>query len=283
MNKFFYIFIFVVTSSIVQAKNSSYNKKDLPLFEGGVGTIFLNIPDYPASSHSTTHILPFPAGIYRGDSMRADDDGGARRRFFNSERLEINLSFGLAPKARSKDNPDRQGMPDLDTILEVGPGLIYHFLKHSDYKDMTLDLSLPLRFAFSTDLTSAKNRGFVFNPFVYFRKRNFLMKNFGLFLGADTRFATKKNLDNFYSVTSAYSTPSREMFDARAGYLGTHLSAGLNYFFLGQVSSFIGYQYSTFHHAVNKDSPLFKQKSNESFVVGFIWWFYKSKERGTRY
>jgi len=61
---------------------------------------------------------------------------------------------------KSADNRARQGMPDLDPTLEIGPSLNL-FLLHSELKKTYLDLRLPVRPVIDIN---AKYLGYVFQP-----------------------------------------------------------------------------------------------------------------------
>ena len=58
----------------------------LPLWEAGFGIVHAIAPDYPGADHSSTYTIPFPAALYRGDVLRADEDGGMRGRFLKKKR-----------------------------------------------------------------------------------------------------------------------------------------------------------------------------------------------------
>lgn len=98
--------------------------KPLPLIEAGVGAFHARFPHYPSANTYYSLTLPFPNFVYRGDILRADENGGLRSRFFNSENFEVNLSIGGALPVSSERLEAREGMPDLKTMVEFGPGFI---------------------------------------------------------------------------------------------------------------------------------------------------------------
>jgi len=274
------LILFFCLSSAYAQVTQSVSGEALPLLELGVGVVGADVPDYPGAGHNTTHTVPFPAGLYRGDVLRADEDGGARARFLNTELLEVNMSIGGSLPADSEENPDRVGMPDLDTMLEFGPGLIIHFLKPSPSSKTKLSLNIPVRFAFSTDLKSVDDRGFIFNPLLYYIHEDFPIKKMILFVGLDTSFATGRMMDYFYTVAPQYSTAQRPTYKAEGGYLGSGTNLGFSYNFKNQVSFFAGVRQSFFSGAKNEASPLLVSKNNTSIGVGIVWWFWKSKAVG---
>ncbi|MBT3586717.1 MAG: MipA/OmpV family protein [Halobacteriovoraceae bacterium] len=272
-------FSFEVTAQVT----SSLSGKSVPLFEAGAGMVVADVPDYPASGHNTTHTVPFPTALYRGEVVRADENGGIRGRFLKSEQYELNLSFGGALPADSSDNPDRLGMPDLDLMLEVGPALFIHFLPKGRYKNKKLTLSLPVRQVAMTDGTYLENRGVVFDPFLFYIHENLFFKNFLLFLGTGARWGTRKYMETFYSVPDQFSNSSRETFFAKGGFLGSHFNTGFSYLLSKDVLAFIGMEHAIYKGASNESSPLFAKKNNTTLAMGFVWWFYKSKAQGVRY
>lgn len=278
--KLIFVLTFIFWSSVSAQVTQSVSSKALPLLEFGIGAVAADVPDYPGAGHNTTHTVPFPAGIYRGDVLRADEDGGARARFLNTELLEINMSVGGSLPADSEENPDRVGMPDLDTMLEVGPGLIVHLIKPSPTSKIKLSLNIPVRFAFSTDLKNWDDRGFIFNPLLYYIHEDVPFKKMIFFFGLDTSFATKRMMDYFYTVAPQYSTTARSTYYAKGGYLGTGTNIGFAYSFKNEVSLFGGLRQSFYSGASNLESPLLVSRNNTSIGIGVVWWFWKSKTIG---
>jgi len=279
---FILLTILTGTNTHAQLTQSSLGE-ELSLLEIGVGAITIDIPDYPGSGHNTTHTIPFPAAIYRGDLLRADEEGGVRTRFFHGPRMELNMSVGGQLPSNSEENPDRTGMPDLHTIIELGPGLIFHFIPPSRDAKRKLSLNVPLRYAISSDLKRFDGRGFIFNPVIYYIEEQFLLKHLTLFTSFDTRFATRRLHDYFYSVTPQFATSHRPHYQAKGGYLGSSLSLGLTYSFKRRLNVIFGLYHSNYQGSPNLDSPLFAKKETTSIGIGLIWWFYQSDVKGLTY
>ena len=121
-----------------------------PLWEigvvGGGGTL----PDYPAADENHIRGLALPYAVYRGPVFRVGDAGIIRGKFIDTRLIELNLALDASFPADSDDNEAREGMPDLDTLLEAGPRLILKFLP-PDW-EQELDASIAARAVFSTDL-----------------------------------------------------------------------------------------------------------------------------------
>ena len=257
-------------------------RQELPLWEAGVGVIAGSVPDYPGSGHSTFHTVPIPTFVYRGKRVRADEDGGIRARFYKSENWEFDLSLGGSLPANSDENAERKGMPDLDTMGEIGPTFIWKILKPTKENPHKLILSVPLRVAGSTDLKHWNARGITFNPILVYMREGVFLPNMTLILGLDTRFASDSMMDYFYSVAPLYVTPTRPAYEAEAGYMGTSIAAGMSYILNNRYSFFGGIYQSSLRWAKNEDSPLFVKRNNTALAVGMVWWFYYSERKDVR-
>lgn len=251
-----------------------------PLFELGGGAFWSQIPDYPGARYSKKIFIPFPAGLYRGERLRADEEGGMRSRFFYSDTYELNLSVGGSLPGKSKDNPDREGMPGLDTVLEFGPGLIFHFLKPKWGDRFKLSVNIPTRIAFSFDSDSLVQRGFVFNPMLYMIYDRIFSSRLSIFSSIDMRFSTSKNQDFYYGVGPLQARDFRPQYAADGGYMGSGFSFGINYNYQNRLTFFTGGYYSNYKGTANEKSYLLRDSETLSIGVGLIWWFYHSDVKG---
>ena len=242
------------------------------LLEAGAGAAYGTVPHYPGSDQSTSLFLPFPALIYRGERYRLDEDGGARTRFFYSDSMEINLSVGGSLPVSSKDNRAREGMPKLDAMVEVGPGLIFHFFNQRNSDKFRLSLNLPIRQAISSDLKYTKARGQIFNPLLY----SFYQLNtqLSVFMALSAYWATKDYNRYLYSVSPQFQTFNREAYEAKGGYVVSNYALAFIYS-KKKFSIFSAVSLNDAHFSSNKNSPLFVTKRNLGYAVGFTYFFYK--------
>lgn len=276
------VLLFLIPSSLLAQATGSMLRDELPLWEAGLGVIGASVPDYPGAGHSTFHTVPIPTFIYRGKRVRADEDGGIRARFYKSDNWEFDLSLGGSLPANSDENAERKNMPDLDTMVEVGPTFIWKIIKPTKENPHKLILSVPIRLAISSDLKHWNSRGLTFNPIlVYMRERVFL-ENMTFIVGLDTRYASDTMMDYFYSVAPEYSTNVRPTYEAKRGYMGTSLALGFSYILNDRYSFFTGVYHSSLHGASNEDSPLLVKKNNTAMAVGMVWWFWQSERKGVR-
>jgi outer membrane protein len=277
------IYLILIFSTAYGQITRSLEQDEPAYLELGAGITTFTFPDYPGSSNSQVYLIPYPAAFVRGDTLRADEEGGIRGRFLSNPDYELSFSGSLNFSSDADDNPVRAGMPRLETLVELGPSILIRLKKSSKNSPMRWTLSLPLRFAFTTDLKKSTDRGLVFNPFVFFVRENLWWKNFMLFGGWDIRFATARYQDYYYSVPGIFATTARPAYKAKGGVLqhGTYL--GFSYTYQKNHTFFAFAQLNNLHQNPNEDAALLEKKDQTSVAVGYTYWFYESKVRGTRY
>lgn len=272
---FFVIFVIPLKAQVTQ----SVTKNSRPLWEGGLGVVAARVPAYPGADQYNLFTLPVPAFFYRGTYVRADEEGGMRGRFFKNNTFEINLSIGGSLPASSKDNDAREGMPDLLSMAELGPGLLATLWEYRGESKFKLGINIPLRTALSLDFWSIRERGLVFNPLIYFITEDFIGNNIFTYTSLQSRFASQKFHRVFYNVDSRYATENRPSYSAESGYMSTSISQGFSTQITSDVVTFLGLSYSHYKGSANYNSPLMKQDYNFNMAFGLIWWFYESDQR----
>ena len=250
-----------------------------PLWELGVGVAALRMPDYRGSDEYRYYLLPYPYFIYRGDILRVDRERISGR-IFETDRLLLDVSLNGSVPVKSSDNPDRQGMPDLDPMFEVGPSLNVTLLENHQTR-YKLMLTVPVRASFSTDFSSVRHEGWVFHPRLNFEKAD-ILPGTGLNIGisAGPLFADRGHHAYFYTVDPSYATAVRSAYDAGGGYSGATFTIGFHKTFDPLIlNAFVSLD--DLRGAVFENSPLVKTRS--SWMCGFSvsWIFRKSSERVT--
>lgn len=270
----FLILLILISERSVAQINIPDLGRPLPLIEGGVGVFHAQFPHYPSASTSFSLTLPYPTFIYRGEVLRADENGGIRSRFFNTENFELNLSIGGSLPVSSDKIQVRAGMPDLKTMLEFGPGFIWHLIpKRKSYR-FRLSLNIPIRIAYSIDFKHTDDRGLVFNPFLFGFGKLFGRTN--IFYFASYRWADAEFQKTFFEVEPKYATPERPTYFAKSGTVLTSLGVGFSRLLARKYQVFAGVSYDNFTLNSNRNSPLYQRNNSTSLVVGLTWWFYKS-------
>jgi MipA family protein len=247
-----------------------------PLWEFGLGPTFLSLPDYRGSDEARGYIYPFPYVVYRGDFFRVDRQG-LRGIFFESDRVKLDISAFATPPVDSEKNRTRQGMPDLDPTIEVGP-LLNVTLARDRKKEWALELRIPVRAVIATDFSETRSAGFVFYPHINLDLRpTFLDGKWNFGVQAGPLYGTRNYHQYFYGVDAQFATPDRPAYDARGGYSGTlaltSVSRRFRNFWIGGFM-----RYDTLKGAVFEDSPLVKR--DHSFMAGIaIAWVFAESSR----
>ncbi len=250
-----------------------------PVWEAGVAGGFIDGFDYPASLDPNVVQLALPFFIYRSPLFRFGGRGGASAVALEQPRVKLDLSIGGSLNAESEGNRVREGLPDLDTLLEIGPGLVVRvFDKQWASSGRTLiTWDSELRGVISTDFRSVDTQGLVASTGLRFRQRNI----FGLPVDVLAKLAitagTEQLQDYFYQVDTEFATASREPFDAKAGYLETTLFLGAAIRPFPSLRIFAGAATGFFGGAANADSPLHETNNTTGFALGIVWTVFKSK------
>jgi len=249
---------------------------DKPLWELGIGIGALSFPDYRGSDESDLYAIPLPYFVYRGDFIKADRQG-IRGAFFDSDRIELNVTLGASLPVKSKDNGARQGMPDLKPSVEIGPSLDLNLWRTLDSR-YTLDLRLPVRTSVTVE-SGLHDIGWVFSPRLNLDIVDVAgLPGWNLGVLAGPMYGSKRNHEFFYSVADPYATADRPAYDAKAGYAGSQflVAASKRYphYWLG---AFV--RWDSLKGAVFEDSPLVKRDTYFAAGVGIAWILGESASR----
>lgn len=247
-----------------------------PLWELGAGISALSLPDYRGSDQSSLYAIPFPYLVYRGEFLKADRHG-IRGTFFGSDRIELDLSLGASLPVNSDDNRARQGMPDLQPTVELGPSLDFNLWRTPDRRTR-LDLRLPVRTAVTVK-EGMRDIGWVFSPRLNLDITDVAgIPGWNMGLLAGPMVGSERNHAYFYSVAPQYATASRPAFDAKGGYAGSQfmmtMSKRYPKYWLG---AFV--RWDSLKGAVFADSPLVKREDYFAAGVGIAWILGESSTR----
>jgi outer membrane scaffolding protein for murein synthesis (MipA/OmpV family) len=204
--------------------------------------------------------------VYRGESLKVDDDRRLRGLF--GEGVELEFSLNGSPPAKSNDA--RRSMPDLDATLEIGPSLNITLFR-SGNKAEKLELRLPVRTVIASDFSHFRHVGWIFQPNLSLDFKN-VLGNRGWKLGVQGSlvYADRRYDQYFYAVDPIFATPDRPAFDPSGGYGGATLLAALSKRFPNfWVGAFA--KWDSVAGAVFADSPLVKTRSNLSGGLGIAW------------
>ena len=248
-----------------------------PEWEFGLGASGFTLPDYRGSEESRGYVLPFPYLIYRGERLRVDRQG-LRGIFFESDRVELNLSLNLTPPVDSGENRAREGMPSLDPTIEIGPRLDVT-LARDRAREWSLELRLPVRAAIATDLSHTRHIGYVAYPHLHlFTRPQLGGLKWNLGLQAGPLYATHDYHQYFYGVDEPFATPERPAYSAGGGYSGATALASLTRrfprFWVGAFA-----RYDTLKGATFESSPLVRRDYAASAGLAIAWIFAESRTK----
>jgi outer membrane scaffolding protein for murein synthesis (MipA/OmpV family) len=265
---------FILSAVVYLFARAGVCEESYPLWELGAGVGVLTLPDYRGSDERRNLIFPIPYVVYRGEFLKVDRER-IRGLFFKTERLELSFSLSGSPPVSSGDNKAREGMPDLDPTLELGPQLNILLWDSEPYK---LTAQLPVRKVIATDLRSVHNAGIISNPILNLDVRDIGQPGWKLGLSGGPLFANRVYHDYFYGVDPADARPGRPAYDASGGYSGTQFTVALSKRFANFWTGAFMRAYDL-HGTAFDNSPLLKQRT--AFMAGFgvSWIFSRSDTR----
>jgi MipA family protein len=269
------------TPVAISSTTAATAERDEALWEVGVVGGELYLPDYPAAGEKHAKWIAAPYVVYRGKILRADREG-ARARIVRGRWADVEMSFSGSFATHSQDNVARQGMPDLDYMIEMGPRaslLLYEWGDPLNFQSSagTLRLYVPVRAVFSSDLSNFKPRGFTYSPALYTQAEPFLRPGWIGLLVLTGRFGNRTYASYFYDVAPEFARPDRQAYDARAGYVGSDVFAGVVIPIGKRWRIFTGGQFYYDEGSANISSPLFQRRSDFSVGLGISYAFFRSK------
>ncbi|VAW90686.1 hypothetical protein MNBD_GAMMA21-1766 [hydrothermal vent metagenome] len=250
----------IIQPALSEETKTSNDSPEKPKWEFGVGMGSLSLPHYRGSDQRDEYFAPLPYVRFNGDRLKVDREGG-RYYFHNDPVFKIDLSAAFSFPVDSEDNRARQGMPDLDALLEVGPRF-HWFLYESDDHRLRFRFGAPVRMAIN--LSNADNEGWIFAP--YFQVRYFSVMETAFSIGP--MWASEKYHDFFYQIDDQFATANRSAYDAKAGYSGFRFTLTNSHRFSEHYwwGGFL--RYDSLSGATFQNSPLIKQ--NDAFMMGLV-------------
>ncbi|WP_396587117.1 MipA/OmpV family protein [Bermanella sp. R86510] len=239
--------------------------------EVGLGLTAAHVPHYIGSDEGETYVIPFPYLRYRSDKLTIDRNL-IQGNLWQAGNWSLELSFGGAVKVDSDESQARQGMDDLDFIIEAGPALHYYFLGNRR-QDNALFFELPVRLATSTDFTQARYRGFTVNPRVVWR-RGYFINGYEIRpqLSMGVRSANANYHDYIYGVENRDITPDRNQYEASDGFGGYQIAYSTAVLWHGWLAAgFV--RYVNISDASFLDSPLVDTQHNLTGGIAFAYLF----------
>ena len=249
---------------------------ELPRLELGLGVAGISVPDYRGSAEQRRYVLPFPYVVYRGERIRADRDG-VRGLLFRTRRVELNASMGGYIPVDSEDNPQREGMPDLDSNFEVGPSLNVNL---SDAGARGPRLRIPLRAVLAIGSDGVSHIGWRLNPVFELPFRE-PIAGFAVKMQIGPQFADSEYHGYYYSVAEGDARAGRPAFSSGGGYSGLsfQLSATRRISDRWWVGAFV--RHDDLHGAAFEESPLVVEDRALLFGIAVARIFHRSEGPGS--
>lgn len=262
----------LVTSVIGIALPAVAHAEERPVFELGLGLGVISQNYYPGTKDTRTFAFPAIIPVYRGETLKSDEEGVRAELKKNSRfRLDLSLEFNLG--VNSEDVTLREGMPDINNLLQIGPSLQYAFARYDDTRWL---VRLPFRavVGFGEETEAA---GFTFGPDVtYLREMQFLGDPWRLGLSLGPQFGSSEYHDQYYGVNGEFATATRPAYAADGGLSAYRFLLTFTSKTPRRITSWF-FRAENLSGSVVEDSPLVETDS--SFTVGVIYSFlvYKSK------
>lgn len=268
----------VATGAEKQGSEDTANTE--PLWEWSLAAFSRYGNIYPGSGDTQFNIVPLPIPRYRGRflSLGEETDSPIRGRIFRRDRIKLDIDFDINFGADNEDIPIRDGMPELDFVLEVGPELSLQFIDHEP-SNWRAFLNLPLRAAITWPGLDPRWQGVVFAPEIRIRKSLRDDRKDELSYLVSASFASSDYMEYFYGVQPEFAVPGRAAFDAKGGYIGTELGMTYRRQLASRYEIVTGMRIGFHQGAKNRNSPLFQDDISGSVFVAFLWKFWESKRR----
>lgn len=262
-----------------QSDDSVREREKLPLWEVGVVGIAAHLPHYRGSDEYKTYAFPLPYFIYRGEYVKANRDG-VRGIFWRNERFETDISLSGNPPV-SDDNEAREGMPELNGLVEIGPALRYYFHEYGERDSLFAQANVRAAFSFGFDSgLDVEHEGYITDLSFVYRNSKLLKKYATRFhVNTGVQFADENLHSFFYSVSPEYVTPAREYYEAEAGYGGFQFSGSIVKELTPKFFVTLYGKWMNVNGAVFEDSPLVRRANNFAISTMLVWKFGESKEQ----
>ena len=230
---------------------------DKLLWELGASLNAIEAPMYAGSRQSRQFLLPLPYLKLRHPLLEIDQ--GVRAFVFKNPRLNLNISADLGLPVSSKNSRLREAMPDLKTVLQIGPSLEFSLLgQHNSPSELRFDL--PLRLALASDIKQTQAIGWIIEPRLSFHSRRDFQNGLAFVIESGLRFASRDYQAYYYDVSGEFATANRPAFQTSAGYNGFFMDAGISWR-QHKLTLFAFIRYQNINNTPFIDSPLVESSS----------------------
>lgn len=258
----------------VLCSSASFASEKKPLWEYGAGVAGWHSPHYLGADQQSSYLVPIPYFVYRGEIIRADREG-VRGLLYGSDKLDLRITGSGSLPVDSDDNDAREGMDDLDFMVEIGPTLQYQ-LYETERQELRFDL--PVRAAFTLGDDFMHHQGWTANP--RFRHEQQLPP-WTITSTVGLVFSDRRYHGYIYDVDIDDVRANRPFYQSSSGYTASRFSIGVKRrigdVFVGALAS-----YYNLNGVANEDSPLLKRQNYFSVSMMVAWVFGESKARASK-
>ena len=268
----------ILATSVVCGASSQAADLPEPLWEAGVGGGAFSGPTYPGADDNTTQALFIPYVIYSGEVFSIGEESGVRAVAFANEKFECDISLGASLAADASEDDDRDGMPDLEFLFEIGPQIIYHAAQY-EHKSWTshFDIKLRTRAIIATDLGSFEDQGYIVEPALVYELKSKRNRHLEIQLDIEMINGSERLNEYFYDGDRRYAKEGHEEYKAKEGYIGTEVGLSLSIPVNPQLRLFGGFDVEFYDGHANRASPLFKDVMRYSGGLGLVYTFCESE------
>ena len=252
-----------------------------PQWEVGLFGVGARLPLYRGSDESKDYFFALPYLIYRGEVVQVEREG-VRGLFYRGDRIETDISMGGNPPVK-KNAKARQGMPELDPLLEMGPAVRGILYRGQRLKSLRIEVAARAVISVDrSDLGTAHEGNRLILSLVAPRyvPRAGSPWSAGCRGGVD--FADSDYHSYFYDVTEDQALPDRPAYHSGGGYSGCYAAAFVTREVTERLSVSLYGQWNNVDGAVYDDSPLVKDRNNYIAGVAVVWTLAESEQHVAR-
>ncbi len=264
----------IASSSFLVGCAMAQGQSAAPLWELGGVAIGVSQQAYPGSDQKVNRALALPYFVYRGEVLRADRDT-AGIRALKTQNFEIDVGVAGSFGSGSRSIEARQGMPELGTLVELGPRLKWKLGTAPGNGQWRAEI--PLRGVF--DLSNRfDHKGLSFEPKLIYEGQSTSGWRYNASIGAI--FADVKLAQTFYEVNNAQATALRPAYAASSGLVAWRLGSTFSRNLSPNLRLFGFARLDTVAGAANERSPLVRQTTGATFGMGVTYNWLRSEQRG---
>lgn len=232
--------------------------------EFALGFTTFAAPRYPGSDSYRRFVYPLASFSYNGPLFSVKRNR-LRGGFAAAPRLTLGLGANASPPVSSADIAARQGMPDIDPTIQIGPSLQYRVTDRGRPRQVSVGAAWELVFA--AHRSRIHHAGSLVYPYLQFEWH---AQTWPITLTTGPLFGSRGYNNYFFGVPAQYATPARPPYESGSGYAGTRTTASISRHFRRYwVAGFV--RYRNFSGARFAESPLLKSRNTLMVGVAVEW------------